>query len=290
MTALATPGPAPGTASPTTGSRPTSLPSLRPRHLPAAERDARARDLFGRAKHASDEERRELHEEIALLYIDVAHSIALRYRDRGIPVEDLVQAANEGLCKAITRFDADLPHDFLSYAVPTMRGEVRRYFRDHGWAVRPPRRVQDLQWQRGRVIDQLHQQLGREPSAAEVAERLHVDPREMTEADSAAGAFAPTSLDQPASETDSTTPLGELLPYDDHETRASEARTILQPVVRSLSERDRRVLYLRFFEDRTQKEIGDEIGVSQMQVSRTLTRLLATLRDELDEHGTAGAG
>ena len=254
--------------------------------LCAVDRDARALDLFREARAASAARRHDLHDRIALLYLDVAQSIALRYRDRGIPLDDLVQAANEGLVKAITRFDPALQHDFLSYAVPTMRGEVRRYFRDQGWTVRPPRRIQDLQWQRGRVIDQLHQQLGREPSRTEVAERLSVEPSEVAEADAAAGAFHPTSLDQPASdrlgsEPGASTPLGELLPDDDRETRASEARTLLEPVVRRLSDRDRRVLFLRFFEDWTQKEIGEDIGVSQMQVSRTLSRLLATMRDQL---------
>jgi RNA polymerase sigma-B factor len=249
--------------------------------LAPADRDARALELFAEAQAADDDRRHELHEQVAMLYLDVAHSIAVRYRDRGIPLDDLVQAANEGLVKAISRFDPALQHDFLSYAVPTMRGEVRRYFRDHGWSVRPPRRIQDLQWQRGRVIDLLHQQLGREPTREEVAARLEVDVKEVEEADSAVGAFSPTSLDMPASDADSTTPLGELLPGDDTQTRAAEARTMLQPVVRRLGERDRRVLFLRFFEDWTQKEIGEEIGVSQMQVSRTLTRLLATMRDEL---------
>ena len=254
--------------------------------LSPADRDARALDLFREAADATAARRHDLHDDIALLYLDVAQSIALRYRDRGIPLDDLVQAANEGLVKAISRFDPTLQHDFLSYAVPTMRGEVRRYFRDQGWTVRPPRRIQDLQWQRGRVIDQLHQQLGREPSRQEVADRLEVEPSEVAEADAAAGAFHPTSLDQPASERNgadpgSTTPIGELLPDDDRETRASEARTVLEPVVRRLSDRDRRVLFLRFFEDWTQKEIGEDIGVSQMQVSRTLTRLLGTLREEL---------
>ena len=259
-----------------TAPRPT--PTRRPSQV---DRDARALELFDRAADCSPERRRDLHEQIALLHLDVAQSIALRYRDRGIPLDDLVQAASEGLVKAITRFDPALQHDFLSYAVPTMRGEVRRYFRDHGWAVRPPRRIQDLQWQRGRVIDQMHQQLGREPSRAELADRLQVAPEEISEADQASGAFTPTSLDQPAGDTDSATPLGELLPDDDRATRASEARTVLEPVVRRLSERDRRVLFLRFFEDWTQKEIGEEIGVSQMQVSRTLTRLLSTMREEL---------
>ncbi len=176
-----------------------SLPSARTRPLSPADRDARALELFAEAKRASCERRHDLHEEVAMLYLDVASSIALRYRDRGIPVDDLVQASNEGLVKAISRFDPDLQHDFLSYAVPTMRGEVRRYFRDHGWAVRPPRRIQDLQWQRGRVIDQLHQSLGREPSREEIAERLAVDPEEVTEADCAAGAFSP-DLARPAGE------------------------------------------------------------------------------------------
>jgi RNA polymerase sigma-B factor len=260
------------------------------RRLPPAERDARALELFDLAADRAPDERSDLHEQIALLYLDVAHSIALRYRDRGIPVDDLVQAASEGLVKAVSRFDPALQHDFLSYAVPTMRGEVRRYFRDHGWAVRPPRRIQDLQWQRGRVIDQMHQQLGREPSRAELAECLHVEPEEISEADQASGAFSPTSLDQPAGDNDSATPLGELIPDDDSATRASEARTVLEPVVRRLSERDRRVLFLRFFEDWTQKEIGEEIGVSQMQVSRTLTRLLSTLRQELGSSAEDFAG
>ncbi len=259
----------------------TPVAPLDPPRLSPADRDASALELFDRAQDADEDRRHDLHEQIAMHYLDVAHSIAVRYRDRGIPVDDLVQAANEGLCKAIKRFDPALQHDFLSYAVPTMRGEVRRYFRDHGWSVRPPRRIQDLQWQRGRVIDVLHQQLGREPSRAEVAERLAVDVAEVEEADSAVGAFTPTSLDMPASDAESSTPLGELLPCEADVTRAAEARTMLQPVVRHLSERDRRVLFLRFFEDRTQKEIGEEIGVSQMQVSRTLTRLLSTMREEL---------
>ena len=272
-----------------------TAPALAPAHptTPAPRtRDARALALFEEARDATDDRRRELHEQIALLHLDVAQSIALRYRDRGIPLDDLVQAANEGLVKAITRFDPALRHDFLSYAVPTMRGEVRRYFRDQGWTVRPPRRIQDLQWQRGKVIDGLHQELGREPSRAEVARCLDVEEREVEEADLAAGAFTPTSLDLPTGEDDDgSSPLGELLPgRDTHDDQAAEARTMLRPVVRRLCERDRRVLYLRFFEDWTQKEIGQEIGVSQMQVSRTLTRLLTTMREELGPDAGAFLG
>lgn len=267
-----------------------TAPAIAPAPRATNTRDARALDLLKQARDARPERRRQLHDDVAMIYLEVAHSIALRYRDRGIPLDDLVQAANEGLVKAISRFDPDLRFDFLSFAVPTMRGEVRRYFRDQGWTVRPPRRVQDLQWQRSRVVDALHQQLGREPSRAEVAERLDVDVSEIEEADQAVGAFSPTSLDLPARDEEGSAALGDLLPDEDTDTLAAEARTMLQPVVRALNERDRRVLFLRFFEDWTQKEIGEEIGVSQMQVSRTLTRLLGTLREELgpDAEGLLG--
>jgi RNA polymerase sigma-B factor len=269
VTALAHPAPTPSSSL-------TRTPGRR------ATRDARALDLLRQAQTASADERRQLHDDVAALYLEVAHSIALRYRGRGIALDDLVQAANEGLVKAISRFDPDLRFDFLSFAVPTMRGEVRRYFRDQGWTVRPPRRVQDLQWRRTRVLDGLRQQLGREPSRVELAEHLEVDVSEIDEADQAVGAFSPTSLDLPARDEEGSAALGDLLQDEDTSTLAAEARTMLQPVVRSLSERDRRVLFLRFFEDWTQKEIGEEIGVSQMQVSRTLTRLLGTLREQLD--------
>ena len=249
----------------------------------SAERHARAHDLLGAASETSDaDEQQHLYDEVVLLNADVAESVASRYRGRGIPSDDLCQAAYEGLVKAVHRFDPARRKDFLSFAVPTIRGEVQRYFRDQGWTVRPPRRIQDLQWRLHRAIEELSQELGREPNERELAEELDVSPREVSAAGSAYGSFSPTSLDQPAS-ADGAAHLSDLLPDDDREARASEARLLLEPVVQALGDRDRRILYLRFCEDRTQQEIGDEIGVTQMQVSRTLTRILRDLRAGLDD-------
>jgi RNA polymerase sigma-B factor len=248
----------------------------------AAQRDALALDLFARAGDTDDDrERHELLDQVVLLYAEVAQGVASRYRGRGLPAEDLCQAAYEGLVKATQRFDPSRRHDFLSYAVPTIRGEVQRHFRDHGWTVRPPRRLQDLQWRMHRAIDGLYQELGREPSSSEVAEELEVTPEQLDEAHQAYGSFAPTSLDLPVLD-DGASSLADVITGDDHDSLASEARLVLAPLVRKLSARDQRVLYLRFCCDWTQQEIGDDIGVTQMQVSRTLTRILRTLRSELD--------
>jgi RNA polymerase sigma-B factor len=157
---------------------------------------------------------------------------------------------------------------------------VQRHFRDLGWSVRPPRRVQDLQWRLTRALDALGQRLGREPSRAELVAELEVPSEAIDEAMAAYGAYAPTSLDQPNSEG-STVSLGELIPGEQPEADASEARMVLAPVVRRLTERDRRILFLRYVEDRTQAEIGEDLGVTQMQVSRLLSRILADLRDQL---------
>ena len=240
-----------------------------------------ARLLRQSADCADPERRRDLLEQVVVANRGVAEAVAARYRSRGLPQDDLNQVAYEGLTKAVQRFDASLRHDLLSYAVPTIRGELQRYFRDQGWAIRPPRRLQELQWRAGRAAEQLTHRHGREPTRAEVVAELGVSPADYTEALEAFGCFTPSSLDQPVSRGAVTT-VAELLPDDgDGGLGASEARVALAPVVRRLSERDRRILYLRFFEDRTQEEIGRELGVTQMQVSRLLSRILARLRDEI---------
>jgi RNA polymerase sigma-B factor len=213
----------------------------------------------------------------------VAEAVARRYRERGLPQEDLNQVAYEGLTKAVSRFDPDLRNDLLTFAVPTIRGELQRYFRDQGWTVRPPRRIQDLQGHAHAVVQRLEQALGREPTDAEIADGLDTTTEEYAEAMAAVGCFRPTSLDLPVGAETAT--LGDLLP-DPHDTRdASDARAVLAPVVRRLAPRDRRILYLRYFEDLTQAEIGDDLGVTQMQVSRLLSRILDDLRHDLDEEG-----
>jgi RNA polymerase sigma-B factor len=258
--------------------------------LTRAERSCVSAHLLARAAAAETEaERGRLHAEVVMLNAEVAEAVASRYRNRGIAFDDLRQAAYEGLVKAVARFDPTLETDLLSYAVPTIRGEVQRHFRDCGWTVRPPRRLQDLQWRLHRAVDELSQDLGREPSTTELTEFLDIDQGELQEAMAAYGSFAPTSLDQPVG-TSETTSRGDLIPDEDREQSASEARLTLAPVVRVLPERDRRILYLRFCEDRTQEEIGEELGVTQMQVSRLLTRIFRDIRDRLDDDELVAAG
>lgn len=252
------------------------------RGLTRAERSARTTELLREARECSDPERRlAVLDQVIAINRGVAESVASRYRDRGIELADLHQVAYVGLTRAVRRYDSDRAEDLLTYAVPTIRGEIQRFFRDHSWAVRPTRRVQELQWQVNREIGRLAQQLGREPSDTEVREALDLSYEEYAEAIAAFGCFQPTSLDQRAT-AESDTTLGELI-GEEQPVDAVEARVVLEPVLRRLSERDRRILHLRFVEDLTQAEIGEQFGVTQMQVSRLLKRILRNLREGLED-------
>lgn len=209
----------------------------------------------------------------------VARSMASRYRNRGIDLDDLEQVAMLGLIKAAHRFDPDAGHDFLSYAVPTIRGELRRHFRDSGWMVRPPRRVQELQSRISRAQQELESKLGRSPRPSEVAAHLGEELDAVVEALTADGCFMPTSLDGPVG--NGTSSLGDLIGQQDRALASAEARIVLAPVVRRLSERDRRILDLRYVEERTQQEIAEAVGLTQAQVSRVLARILADLKADL---------
>ena len=252
-----------------------------------AERSRITAELFDRLVGCDDpEEQRRLRDEVIVVNRGVAQSVASRYRGRGVDLDDLVQVAYMGLTKAVSRFDVGREYDFLTFAVPTIRGELQRYFRDQGWAVRPTRRVQELQWRMNQSAEGLSQRLGREPSEGELIADLQVEPSEYAEAVQAFGCFQPTSLDRPVGPESAQT-IGDLLAGDDD----VELRPVLElaPVVRRLSERDRRILYLRYFEDQTQAQIGAELGVTQMQVSRLLSRILNRLREEMTEDDETAA-
>jgi RNA polymerase sigma-B factor len=284
MTLISLPSQA-ATASPragdSAGGTVTSLHGRRSTRLTRARRSELTRELLLEAAEAEPGRRAELLDEVVLLNRGVAEAVANRYRNRGVPLEDLQQAAFEGLVKAVQRFDAAVRPDLLTYAVPTIRGEIQRWFRDQSWMVRPPRRIQELQWKISHGAEDLGQSLGREPTDEEVAAHCDCTVEEVAEASQAFGCFHPPSLDRPIDSADGPT-LGEtLLADEEHEHEAAEARTILGPVVRRLSERDRRILYLRFFEDQSQRDIGEELGVTQMQVSRLLDRIFRDLRSEL---------
>ena len=244
----------------------------------AARREATARLLAEAATHTA-KKRDPLIEQVIVLNIGVAHAIAHRYRNRSVPVEDLEQVACMALIRAAQKFDVAQNRDFLTYAVPTISGEIKRHFRDQGWTIRPPRRVQEIQ---SKVIHAYHrgEEHGAPPSAARIAEQLDLPVEDVSEALQAEGCFRPVSLDVPVTE-DGRAAIDQLTSDDSGDERALEARLMLGPAVRVLSDRDRKILYMRFVEDRTQQEIGDALGVTQMQASRLLKRILDQLRDEL---------
>ncbi|WP_139983927.1 sigma-70 family RNA polymerase sigma factor [Nocardioides litoris] len=253
------------------------------RALSREERSRRTAELLVRARSTADAaERQDVLGEVVVLNRRVADAVASRYRDRGVPLEDLQQAAYEGLVKAVQRYDAERAEDLLTFAVPTIRGEVQRHFRDRSWMVRPPRRVQELQQRLNATISRMASELGREPEDAEVRAELDLGAGEYAEVVSAFGCFSPPSLDRPVGPSgagdDVGSTLGELIADDREDELAAEARCMVGPAFAGLGVRDQRLLFLRFWEQRSQREIGDELGLTQTQVSRLLERVLRDLR------------
>ncbi|MGO9874411.1 MAG: SigB/SigF/SigG family RNA polymerase sigma factor [Acidimicrobiia bacterium] len=210
-------------------------------------------------------------------HVHLAQSLARRFANRSEPLDDLEQVAMLGLLKAVERFDPDRGTPFAAFAVPTVIGELRRHFRDQGWMVRVPRRVQDLHLRIGTVISELSQQLGQSPTPREIAEAAGVRDEDVLEALDAGNRYRPTSLDFTPNGA-----AGETLRGDaDTEFASVEDRATLLNLLHRLPEREQRVMYMRYFEDMTQAEIAETIGVSQMHVSRLLSRSLDALaRDQ----------
>lgn len=227
-----------------------------------------------------DPRRRKLRDELAGSFMPVVEHIALRYRGRSEPVEDLVQVGAIGLLKALDRFDPSLGTAFLGFAIPTITGEMRRYFRDRAWSIRVPRRLKDLQAPVREAVAALSGELGRSPRPSEVAKRLGIDVEEVIEALRAQDAYRPTSLDALTGASD--TALSELVGRADAAIEQVDYRMTLRKVLADLPERERTILVLRFFGDLTQTQIAEQIGVSQMHVSRLLSQTLAGLRKRLD--------
>lgn len=250
------------------------------RTVERTRRRVRTAALIDRARGAIDDDRDALLNQVVIENRGVAEAVAAHFRDRGVPLEDLHQTAYEGLLKAVRRFDPDASDDLLTFAVPTIRGEIQRYFRDHGWSVRPPRRVQRLRGEIRVVTEDLRNELGREARPQEVVARLGIDRAAYAEAMRADGAQHATSLDQPTA-ADSTTVLGDLLTADPS-AEPNEDRVVVAGLLRTLTERERLIVRLRFVDDLTQTEIGERVGVTQMQVSRLLSGILSRLRDELE--------
>jgi RNA polymerase sigma-B factor len=238
--------------------------------------------MFARLHESSDQRERErLCDEIVLLNMHVAQSIARRYRQRGAEFDDLVQVAHLGLVKAVDRYNADSGSHFLAFAVPTITGEVKRYFRDYCWAIRPTRRVQEVQHAIAGCEPELTQTLGRSPTATELADELGVDVDHVTEALASDGYFNLVSLDMPTGWEEASRSLSDEVGEDDWHLEWVENHELLAPVLASLTEREKRLLFLRFEKGWKQTQIAADLGISQMQVSRLLSALLQRLRDEL---------
>jgi RNA polymerase sigma-B factor len=244
--------------------------------LTSEERKARTAELLARAQEVSGAERDELLDEVIVLNIPVARSLAARYRNRGQSLEELEQVACLALTRSVQAFNPDRGDDLLVFAVPSILGELKRHFRDASWSVRPPRRVQELRPRLAEAEEQLTQELGRSPSIAELAAELGCPEHEVEEAKSCGDLARSSSLDEPVAESGGT--LAELLPVTEPGFDHSEAVAILAPACRRLKRRDRWILQMRFYDQMTQQEIADELGVTQVQVSRLLQRILTDLR------------
>nr|WP_245721044.1 RNA polymerase sigma factor SigF [Nocardia pseudovaccinii] len=212
--------------------------------------------------------------------IPLADHIARKFSGRGEPFDDLTQVARVGLVHAVDRFDISRGSNFLSFAVPTIMGEVRRYFRDNTWAMRVPRRVKETHLRIGAAIDALSQSLGRSPTAKEIAAELDVDPDEVTQAVIAGNAYQPSSIDAASLGRDTEASLLDTLGEEESQFDRVEEYVAIRPLLAGLPERERRILTMRFFESMTQTQIAQRMGISQMHVSRILAKTLARLREQ----------
>lgn len=240
----------------------------------------RVRELFGKLETlpADSPERDRARAALVGQHLPLVRYFARRYAGRGEPMDDLIQAGSVGLVKAVDRFDLGRGLEFSTYAAPTVLGEIRRHFRDRTWAVHVHRGLQELTTEVGRVVTELTQDLGRAPSVAELAARTGRTEEEVLEALDCAAAYTAESLDAPHGE-DRT--LGDSLGGEDKALVDVELHESLAPALATLPERERRILQLRFYGNLTQSQIAAQLGISQMHVSRLLSRTLAKLREQL---------
>lgn len=243
------------------------------------------RELFRAYKEADSEMERALFRaKLVDQYIGLVEFLARRFRNRGELLEDLVQVGTIGLLKAIDRFELEREVEFSTYATPTIVGEIKRHFRDKGWAVRVPRRLQELHLELTKIISHLGQDLGRSPTVAEIAEAAGTTEEVVLEGMEIAQAYNFTSLDAPLDSDDSeSSSFADQIGAEDDQLENLEYRAALAPEMAKLPERERRILYLRFYKGLTQSEIAELMGISQMHVSRLLNRTLMRLREALEE-------
>ncbi|WP_374684289.1 SigB/SigF/SigG family RNA polymerase sigma factor [Streptomyces sp. ODS05-4] len=247
----------------------------------AADRGG-AKELFLQLRELPDGSpaRAELRNQLVRMHLPLVEHLARRFRNRGEPLDDLTQVATIGLIKSVDRFDPERGVEFSTYATPTVVGEIKRHFRDKGWAVRVPRRLQELRLSLTTATAELSQLHGRSPTVHELAERLGISEEEVLEGLESANAYSTLSLDVP--DTDDESPaVADTLGAEDEALEGVEYRESLKPLLEGLPPREKRILLLRFFGNMTQSQIAQEVGISQMHVSRLLARTLAQLRERL---------
>jgi RNA polymerase sigma-B factor len=245
--------------------------------------DGRAEELLAELATTPQDAPRweQIRSELVRMHAPVVHHVVRRYSGRSESRDDLEQVAMLGLIKAINRYDPAYGGRFLAFAIPTMTGEVKRYFRDHSWAVRVPRRLQELRLAIVAARQEFTHEHGRAPTVPEISRRLDITEEETIEALGAADAYQTVSLDAPAGEEQETLPLGEVIGEEDPQLETVVDRSALRRLLADLPDRERTILMHRFYGNRTQAEIADLLGISQMHVSRLITRTLTRLRARL---------
>lgn len=243
----------------------------------------KTRELFRRFKEEGDMDARE---KLVMSHLNLVRFIANKFKNRGEPIDDLVQVGYLGLLKAIDRFDPGRGLEFTTFATPTIMGEIKRHFRDKGWSVRVPRRLQELSAKVNQATDTLTSQLQRSPTVAEIADYLDATVDEVLEAMESSSAYSSVSLEAPSGTDDDDTPsVIDRYATEDSDLAFTDDRIIIEEALASFSPREREVIEMRFLKGMTQIEIAEKLGISQVQVSRLLRRTLKKIQDKIDPEG-----
>lgn len=243
----------------------------------------KTRELFRRYKEDGDMEARE---QLVMSHLNLVRFLANKFKNRGEPLDDLVQVGYLGLLKAIDRFDPDRGLEFTTYATPTILGEIKRHFRDKGWSVRVPRRLQELSAKVNQATDTLTTQFQRSPTIQEIADYLDASVDEVLEAMESSSAYSSVPLDGTgSSENDDAPSVIDRYGSEDNELAFTDDRLVIEEALKGFSPREREVIELRFLKGMTQIEIAEQLGISQVQVSRLLRRTLKKIQDKIDPDG-----
>lgn len=243
----------------------------------------KTRELFRRFKEEGDMDARE---KLVMSHLNLVRFIANKFKNRGEPIDDLIQVGYLGLIKAIDRFDPSRGLEFTTFATPTIMGEIKRHFRDKGWSVRVPRRLQELSAKVNQATDTLTSQLQRSPTIAEIADYLDATVDEVLEAMESSSAYSSVSLEAPSGADDDDTPsVIDRYATEDSDLAFTDDRIIIEEALASFSPRERDVIEMRFLKGMTQIEIAEKLGISQVQVSRLLRRTLKKIQDKIDPEG-----